>query len=305
MAEKDKTQEQETIQLLQTLKETPPRDPKQAAQGRQAFLSQAQEISSQPVSIPLFRRLTSVFTQPKPQLRFSTLTIGIILGVLLLTFSSSAIAARISKPDQPFYTYKLWLENSRLSLTTTSEKQIDLHLVFAEERLKELASGSTNYSELGLDRAVNNLSDHVKVLQSLLDEDQVSDDQRERLDDILDRYDQYDEDELEDEKEAEKDESSSGSEEDKVKTEDDEPEKQEDKEEEKDDEDEKESNQGKSSKDSVDLHHAEETDEPSDDDREVESTEEPDDESSDDSESSEAEPSETPEPTKTPDPDDD
>ena len=299
MSEKEKTQEQETIHILQTLKETPPRDPEQAAQGRQAFLAQAQEISNQPVSIPLFQRLISVFNQPRPQLRFSTLTIGLILGVLLLTFSSSAIAARISKPDQPFYNYKLWLENSRLSLTTKSEKQIDLHLVFAEERLKELAAGSTNYSELGLDRAVNNLSDHVKVLQSLLDEDQVSGEQRERLDDILDRYEQYDEDQQEDEQETEKDGSSSDSKDDEVKTEDDEPEKQEDKEEEKDDEDNKESNQGKSSKDSVDLHHAEETDEPPDDDREVESTEEPDDESSDDSDSSEEEP------TKTPDPNDD
>ena len=295
MAEKDKTQEQETIQLLQTLKETPPRDPEQAAQGRQAFLSQAQELSNQPVSIAFFQRLTSVFTQPKPQLRFSTLTIGLILGFLLLTFSSSAIAARISKPDQPFYTYKLWLENSRLSLTTKSEKQIDLHLVFAEERLKELAAGSTDYTDLGVGRAVHNLSDHVKALQSLLDDDQVSDDQRERLDDILDQYEQYDEDELEDEHET--DDSSSGSEDDEVKTEDDDPEKPEDiEDDEKDEEDEKESNKGKRSKDSEDSHHPEETDEPDEDDQEPESTDEPDDESSDNSGSSDEDPTETPEP---------
>lgn len=291
MAEKDKTQEQETIQLLQTLKEIPPRDPEKAAQGRQAFLSQAQEISKQPVSIPFFQRLTSVFNQPKSQLRFSTLTIGLILGFLLLTFSSSAIAARISKPDQPFYTYKLWLENSRLSLTSKSEKQIDLHLVFAEERLKELAEGSSDYSELGLDRAVHNLSDHVKALQSLLDEDQISDDQRERLDDILDQYDQYDEDELEDERETQTEDSSSGSE-------DDQPEKTEDVVEDEidGDEEENESNKGKQSNDSEDSHHPEETDEPDEDDREPESTDEPDDDSSDNSGSSDEDPTETPEP---------
>ena len=295
MSEKEQTQEQETIELLQTLKETPPRDPEKAAQGRQAFLSQAQELSNQPVSIPLFQRLISIFTQPKPQLRFSTLTIGLILGVLLLTFSSSAIAARISKPDQPFYTYKLWLENSRLSLTTTSEKQIDLHLVFAEERLKELAADSNDYSQLGLDRAVHNLSDHVKALQSLLDDDQISDAQRERLDDILDQYEEYNEDE------TEKDDSSSGSKDDDLETGDDDREKSEDIEEEKEEEDEKESNTGKREKDSEDSHLAEETDEP-DDDREPESTDEPDDDPSDDSESSEEESTETPEPTKTPKP---
>ena len=300
MAEKDKTQEQETIQLLQTLKETPPRDPEQAAQGRQAFLAQAQEISNQPVSIPLFQRLISVFNQPRPQLRFSTLTIGLILAALLLTFSSTAIAARLSKPDQILYNYKLWLEESRLSLTTKPASQIDLHLVFAEERLKELAADSSGYSDLGVGRAVHNLTDHVKALQSLSDDDQVSDEQRERLEAILLQYERYEEkeheDELEDELEEEIDDSSAGSEDDEQKPEDEDPEKPEDKEEESDDEDEKEIKNDKHSKDSEDLHHPEETEDPSDDDREVESTEEPDDDPSDHSDSSDEDPTETPEP---------
>jgi len=295
MAEKDKTQEQETIQLLQALKETPPRDPEQAAQGRQAFLAQAQEISNQPVSITRFQRLISVFNQPRPQLRFSTLTIGLILAALLLTFSSTAIAARLSKPDQILYNYKLWLENSRLSLTTQPESQIDLHLVFAEERLKELAADSSGYSDLGVGRAVHNLTDHVKALQSLSDDDQVSDEQRERLDAILLQYDRYEEEEHEDGLESEIDDSSSGSKDDEQKPGDEDPQKTEDKEEESDDEDETEKN-NKHSNDSEDLRHPEETDEPSDDDREVESTEEPDDDSSDHSDSPDEDPTETPEP---------
>jgi len=301
MTKQENPQEQDTINLLQTLKETPARDPDQAARGRQAFLAQAAEMSAQPVSISLFQRLINVLVQPKPQRRFSTLTIGLMLGMLLLTFSSSAIAARLSKPDQAFYPYKLWLENSRLSLTTKPDNQIDLHLVFAEERLKELAEGFDGYSDEEAGRAILNLSDHIQALQGYVDDDRIPDEQQNRWDAILDQYEQYDDDdddEPEVEEETEKDDSLSGSEDDESNPADDEPEEQDA---ETDAEDEAEDDQVKHRKETEASQHPKETDEP-DDDQEVESTDEPDEDSDDEADSPEEEPTDTPEPTKTPKP---
>lgn len=303
MTKQENPQEQDTINLLQTLKETPARDPDQAARGRQAFLAQAAEMSAQPVSISLFQRLINVLVQPKPQRRFSTLTIGLMLGMLLLTFSSSAIAARLSKPDQAFYPYKLWLENSRLSLTTKPDNQIDLHLVFAEERLKELAEGFDGYSDEEAGRAILNLSDHIQALQGYVDDDRIPDEQQNRWDAILDQYEQYDDDDDDDdepevEEETEKDDSLSGSEDDESNPADDEPEEQDA---ETDAEDEAEDDQVKHRKETEASQHPKETDEP-DDDQEVESTDEPDEDSDDEADSPEEEPTDTPEPTKTPKP---
>ncbi len=190
MNDREVNQDQETIQILQTLKETPPRDVDLAARGRQAFLAQAQQISDQPVSIPLFKRLIDGFSRPKVQMRFSTLTIGIILGVLLLTFSSSAYAARLSKPGQFLYPFKLWLEDSRMSLTKQTDQQIDLHLIYAEERLKELSAPDNTYPTSGIDLAIHNLSHHLDAVNSLMSEVESDDGQQERLDIILREYQQ-------------------------------------------------------------------------------------------------------------------
>jgi len=190
MNDREVNQEQKTIQILRTLKETPPRDEDAVTRGRQAFLTQAQQISDQPVSIPLLKRLINGFSRPKVQMRFSTLTIGIILGVLLLTFSSSAYAARLSKPGQFLYPFKLWLEDSRMSLTKQTDQQIDLHLIYAEERLKELSVPDNVYSTSDIDRAMNNLSSHLDAVNSLMSEVESDDGQQERLDMILREYQQ-------------------------------------------------------------------------------------------------------------------
>lgn len=188
MNEKDLAQEQKTVETLQSLKATPARHPEQAAQGRKAFLAQAHQVSQQSVSIPLYQRLKNVFSQPQTQMRFSTLTIGVILSVLLLTFSSTAYAARLSKPDQPLYSFKLWLEDSRLSLTRQTDQQISLHMVFAEERLKELSAEGQVYSYTGADQALKNLSDHLAALRELLGEEQEDISQQDRLEKITQEY---------------------------------------------------------------------------------------------------------------------
>jgi len=211
MNDPEVNQEQKTIQILQTLKETPPRNVDVAARGRQAFLAQAQQISDQPVSIPFLKRLINGFSRPKVQMRFSTLTIGIILGVLLLTFSSSAYAARQSKPGQFLYPFKLWLEDSRMSLTKQTDQQINLHLIYAEERLKELSAPDNTYPTSGIDLAMHNLSHHLHAVNSLMSEVESDDGQQERLDMILLEYQQIENQEGDGELENLHDEDSSAS----------------------------------------------------------------------------------------------
>ena len=309
MNDKQTNRDKDTIEILQVLKETPPRDPDQAARGRKAFLAQAEQISAQPVSIPLFQRLIDSFTKPRIQMRFSTLTIGLILGVLFLTFTSSAVAARQSKPDQVLYPFKLWLENSRLSLTTQTEEKINLHLIFAEERLEELNTQGQTYSPSGIERAVNNLSSHLEAVRSIMGEDQDENGRRERLNSIEDQYKEFEHDE-EDEEKLEQDEDRAEDDSENLEYEGEDTEDKPEETESPEDQDEREdSDDSKHGKDSGEDHHAGETEEPSDDDDEPESTEEPDnnsgsgsddgsdDGSEDSSGSSEDDPTKTPEPT--------
>ena len=290
MNDKELRQEQKTIASLQALKDTPPRDPQQAAQGRRAFLAQAQKISEPSVSIPLFQRLINVFSPPKIQLRLSTLTMGIILSFLLLTFSSSAYATRQAKPDQFLYPFKLWLENSRLSLTKQTDRQIDLHLVFAEERLKELAAQDKVYSNSQINQALNNLSGHLDALRSLLGEGQDDDLLQDRLEEIQDQYERLEKQKDDDQRDEEQDDGSSDRDQEKE----DGSEEKDRKEDQSEPEDDSESNRGKQ-EDSSDE---ESTDDEKED--EPKPTDEPDDDSSNNSGSSNDQ-----DPTKTPKPDED
>jgi len=141
-------EEKETIEALQPIQDVPERAPEQFERGKAAFLTEAKQISNQPVSISPFQRLINRLTQPQPKLRLSTLTIAIIFtAALMVTFSGSVVAARNALPDQPLYSYKLWLEDQRLTLAARNEAQIDLHLDFAEERLHEFQALGLNSSD--------------------------------------------------------------------------------------------------------------------------------------------------------------
>ena len=189
MKDEFKNQEKEIIDALQAIKDVPERQQAQVERGRAAFLAEAKEISQQPVSISLFQRLINSFTQPKPQMRLSTLTVSIILvSALLVTFSGSVYAARYALPDQTLYPYKLWLEDRRLSITSQTDSQIDLHLAFADERLRE-------YQELGIDlddplaeRVFENYTHHIEDANELLATSGENDGHFDEIKDLEDRY---------------------------------------------------------------------------------------------------------------------
>ncbi len=184
----DHNHEQQITELLEELKTSPERDLEATAKGRMAFLAEADQLARQPVSISPIQRLINSFRKPQPRLRFSTFTIGFILAVLMLTFSSSVFAARNARPNQFLYPFKLWLETSRLSLTQRPESQINLRLEYAEERLAELEGFSENLADPAIAITVNNYDDQIKAIEGLMETYEPESSQRERLERVKEEY---------------------------------------------------------------------------------------------------------------------
>jgi hypothetical protein len=184
----DQSYQHEMINILAELKDTPARDPVAIEQGRAAFLEEADRLSYQTVSISPLQRIISGFSMPQPRLRFSTLTVAIILSVFLLTFSSSVYAARRSQPDHFLYPFKLWLENSRLSLTQKPESQINLRLDYAEERLAELEGFSNKLADPALAAAIDNYDRQITAIEELIQLHDLDSSQRERLEKVVEEY---------------------------------------------------------------------------------------------------------------------
>ncbi|MBN2044123.1 MAG: hypothetical protein JW757_03805 [Anaerolineales bacterium] len=165
-----KTEHKETIKELESLREAPDRDPVQAARGRAQFLLEAKQISEETVSISLIQRLSSVFQAP--QLRMSTLTIAIILSLLLVSFTTSATAASQALPNQFLYPYKIWLENQRLALTINPQKEAELHLIYAQERLAELDAIQDEDLGTQFDQILENFLYHLNAAEEIFSEHQ-------------------------------------------------------------------------------------------------------------------------------------
>lgn len=172
-------------QAFEELKAVPDRDPATVQANRAAFLQEAHQFSQQPVSNTWFARLIDNYRLTHTRTQFSTLTIGILLAALMLTFSSSVYAARKSAPNQFLYPLKLWLEDSRLGLTSDPHEQIDLRLDYAEERLKEIEGYTGESADPELAAALQNFDDHYLILGGAVDLDDV---QEQRWEEIQEQY---------------------------------------------------------------------------------------------------------------------
>ena len=166
------------IQALEELQDVPARDPAVVQQNRAAFLREAEDLSRPTVSVSPFMRLIGRFTNGQPRLQFSTLTIGIILGILMLTFSSGVYAARKSAPSQLLYPVKLWLEDSRMAFTRSPHEQLDLRLAYAEERLHEISGFAGELADPSLATALHNFDEQYSAIQSLSGEQELDDQQQ-------------------------------------------------------------------------------------------------------------------------------
>ena len=133
--------------LLAELKTTSPRDPGKAARGKANFLAEADAVfaGAQPTAASGERPLSWL-----DKLKLFRLSLGqravltsVLLAVaLLLLFSGgagvTALAARSALPGDALYPVKTSLEDTRVTLTNSSARQVDLQLEFAQRRLNEI-----------------------------------------------------------------------------------------------------------------------------------------------------------------------
>ena len=185
---KQTNQQDPLFDMFDALKETPERDPARAAKGREQFLAQAKQISGQTVSVSWLSRLKDVFGPARPALQLSTLTIALVIGILLLGFSSSVVAARQAQPDQLLYPYRLWLEDQRLALTSNPESRLKLHLQYAEERLEELQAASASLDDPAYDRTTTNYDRQISAANDLLLQSQLNGSLKEKLESLDQTY---------------------------------------------------------------------------------------------------------------------
>jgi hypothetical protein len=138
--------------MLELLKSTPPRDPLAAAQGRARFLQEAEGVLSSPSLSPFgwLKKKWSGLKNDRENSNMSMIggglalkTLATLLTVLILFFGGvgmTALAAQAALPGDILYPVKTTLEQTRLSLTTDSASQAQLHLEFAQRRLDELSA---------------------------------------------------------------------------------------------------------------------------------------------------------------------
>jgi hypothetical protein len=178
--------------LLETLRETPPREAEAAARGRAAFIEEAESLP-QPVSPGTKRRLNlrRIYTQP----RLRTLTISIILIVSVLgTGAITANAAQTALPGDQLYPLKIWIEGVRLSIAGDDQQRYNLHLEFAAERIEELESLDSDDRLLLSDDFFNDLDQHLEEAEHLISSAEGEFDDDHQLEDLHDQYDELEAD---------------------------------------------------------------------------------------------------------------
>ncbi len=138
---------------LAALRPVQARDPQKAAQGRAAFLAEAEEI--RPAVAPVQKThlgvwlsalAAQIFPKKKEYHMFSVIsTIILVLGVLFGGSGITLAAAQTSMPDQPLYGLKLWTEQVQFSLAGEDvESQMQLSMQFARRRMEEISAMLTN-----------------------------------------------------------------------------------------------------------------------------------------------------------------
>jgi hypothetical protein len=145
---------QHTLELLETLRETPPRDSNFAAHGKTRFLAEARYLqkTSLTVSLSPILRLSKWMSEKlemaglslnnyrkEHSLMFTAISsIILVFAVLLGGSSVTAYAAQDSLPNDLLYPVKLFLEDTRYTLTSDAESQVELLVAFANNRIDEI-----------------------------------------------------------------------------------------------------------------------------------------------------------------------
>jgi hypothetical protein len=154
--------EKQVRQRLELLRETLPRNPQAIARGRDEYMRQvrslvetktnAAQISSAPVSLTLFQRLSRWMKQNSPpillkerKIMLSTLTTLLVTIMLLFGGAGATVyAAQESGPMDFLYPVKTLGEDLRLGLTSNSQNKLDLALEYSNRRVAEILDAVTN-----------------------------------------------------------------------------------------------------------------------------------------------------------------
>lgn len=118
---------------LDELKPVPTRDPETASRGKARFLAEAASMRAlQSSRFPLQK------TQSR---RFAMNALAAVIVTLVLFFGSTVSAVYASQdalPGTALYPLKLWIEDTRINLTVTSDAEIDLLLQYTQVRVTEI-----------------------------------------------------------------------------------------------------------------------------------------------------------------------
>ena len=153
MNENEVQSDNEVIDLIDVLRNSPDRDPMRAASGRERFLEQARYFSQEVETLdavsfqPDVRHkgwITQIHSRLKRKERYSmyaVMTTVMILFVLVFGGGGATVyASQVSLPDQVLYPMKTASEDMRLSLEANPQARLDLVLEFTDRRVSEFAA---------------------------------------------------------------------------------------------------------------------------------------------------------------------
>jgi hypothetical protein len=144
------------INLLNSLKDTPPRDPDLAEQNKSKYLSELENMPIPTRRPSAFRQFlvglgisadtnkykeNNKMTTNNKRLAVKVIAVLVVLVIVLFGGTTATVlASQNSIPGDTLYPIKTTLERTRLSLARSADARVELQLEFAEQRLAEIES---------------------------------------------------------------------------------------------------------------------------------------------------------------------
>lgn len=226
MAKKNSDDTREFEALFTALRETPKPDEKRKKAVRAAFLTQAAEIKqNSDESFPVFMRLRDQMSVlPNRRFKMTAVITAIVVAIFGLVTGGVAYASDDAMPGDLLYGVDTLVEDTRLGLTSDSNRSIEMLHQFTLERLSEAetlaAAGDYEGMAVALQRFNELLDQIANLLESaddldpatmqmllatlsdtgLIDEidDFSPDDMDDLFEELYDQLDDFDDDDLDD-----------------------------------------------------------------------------------------------------------
>jgi hypothetical protein len=173
------------LELLETLRPTPPRDPQEEQRTRARFL---EELAATPLARPsgtpwsffsrqrknspteMHEKKDLIMSTRKTPFSFSTIAVFIlILGFLLGGTGMTALAAQSALPGDALYPVKTSLERTRISLARDAADRAQLQMTFAEQRLIEIGALISEGRFGNITTATQEFENHIRLALAEID----------------------------------------------------------------------------------------------------------------------------------------